>query len=211
MRFVLIFSLFFAFKFEANDQLGLPVLATEAEIKKLQNKRSKVLSQSVARRVTKIVESLDKAGQLEEAKELLLKDKKNSEAKEKDREIARVVKDAESELKELEKRKESMKSYDRSMLFYYQAYINLSFKDNLNYNATQATAARRRLLPLDSYLYSALTNCGPDGSPPPALRSVGRLGGDRSGSCEAPLFKRTQPKLDSDLLVGEVMPLERAA
>ena len=124
MRFVLIFSLLFAFKFEANDQLGLPVLATEAEIKKLQNKRSKVLSTSVARRVTKIVESLDEIGQLEEAKELLLKDKKNAEAKEKDREIARVVKDAESELKELEKRKESMKSYDRSMLFYYQAYIN---------------------------------------------------------------------------------------
>ena len=117
MRFVLIFSLFFAFKFEANDQLGLPVLATEAEIKKLQNKRSKVLSTSVARRVTKIVESLDQVGQLEEAKELLLKDKKNAEAKEKDREIARFIKDAESELKELEKRKESMKSYDRSMLF----------------------------------------------------------------------------------------------
>ena len=141
MRFVLIFSLFFAFKFEANDQLGLPVLATEAEIKKLQNKRSKVLSTSVARRVTKIVESLDEIGQLEEAKELLLKDKKNAEAKEKDREIARVVKDAESELKELEKRKESMKSYDRSMLFYYQAYINLSFKDNLN-------GARRNYLDL---------------------------------------------------------------
>ena len=79
MRFVLIFSLFFAFKFEANDQLGLPVLATEAEIKKLQNKRSKVLSTSVARRVTKIVESLDQVGQLEEAKELLLKDKKNAD------------------------------------------------------------------------------------------------------------------------------------
>ena len=141
MRFVLIFSLFFAFKFEANDQLGLPVLATEAEIKKLQNKRSKVLSTSVARRVTKIVESLDQAGQLEEAKELLLKDKKNAEAKEKDREIARFIKDAESELKELEKRKESMKSYDRSMLFYYQAYINLAFKDNLN-------GARRNYLDL---------------------------------------------------------------
>ena len=141
MRFVLIFSLFFAFKFEANDQLGLPVLATEAEIKKLQNKRSKVLSTSVARRVTKIVESLDEIGQLEEAKELLLKDKKNAEAKEKDREIARFIKDAESELKELEKRKESMKSYDRSMLFYYQAYINLAFKDNLN-------GARRNYLDL---------------------------------------------------------------
>jgi hypothetical protein len=73
-------------------------------------------------------------------------------------------------------------------------------------NCGAASASPIRLIPvLGSH------DCGPDGSPPPALRSVGRLGGDRSGSCEAPMFKRTQPKLDSDLLVREVMPLERAA
>ena len=45
----------------------------------MQVRRSKVLATSVARRVTKVVENLDLAGQYEEAQTILRKEKKSDE------------------------------------------------------------------------------------------------------------------------------------
>ena len=139
-RFFLLVIFLFSFEFRADETDGLPELATESEKRKLQNRRSKVLTPSVAKRVQRIVENLDQAGQYEEAKTILLKEaakdktlkaEKEAAAKEKDKDIARVVKKAEEELSELRKRFDTLKSYDRSMFYYYRAYVNLAYKDNL--------------------------------------------------------------------------------
>ena len=59
---------------ELDLEYGLPRLISEAEKKKaLQKKRSKVLTQSVARKVTRIVEAFDEAGTAEDEKALILK------------------------------------------------------------------------------------------------------------------------------------------
>ncbi len=119
-------------------EYGLPRLISEAEKKKaLQKKRSKVLTQSVARKVTRIVEAFDEAGTAEDAKALILKSEtyskaeKAKEAKEKDREIKVAVAKAQRELDDLKEKIDSLKSYDRSMVWYYQGYINLVYADNL--------------------------------------------------------------------------------
>ena len=139
-RFFLLVIFLFSFEFHADETDGLPELATESEKRKLQNRRSKVLTPSVAKRVQRIVENLDQAGQYEEAKTILLKEaakdktlkaEKEAAAKEKDKDIARVVKKAEEELSELRERFDTLKSYDRSMFYYYRAYVNLAYKDNL--------------------------------------------------------------------------------
>ena len=139
-RFFLLVIFLFSFEFRADETDGLPELATESEKRKLQNRRSKVLTPSVAKRVQRIVENLDQAGQYEEAKTILLKEaakdktlkaEKEAAAKEKDKDIARVVKKAEEELSELRERFDTLKSYDRSMFYYYRAYVNLAYKDNL--------------------------------------------------------------------------------
>ena len=55
-------------------EYGLPVLISEAEKKKaLQKKRAKVLTQSTARKVQRIVEAFDEAGTAEDEKALILK------------------------------------------------------------------------------------------------------------------------------------------
>ena len=68
-RFFLLVIFLFSFEFRADETDGLPELATESEKRKLQNRRSKVLTPSVAKRVQRIVENLDQAGQYEEAKD----------------------------------------------------------------------------------------------------------------------------------------------
>ena len=97
LRLILLTTILFSFNSFADEVDGLPELATESEKRKLQNKRSKVLTPSVAKRVQRIVENLDQAGQLEEAKAILLKEAakdksvkaaREASAKEKDREIA---------------------------------------------------------------------------------------------------------------------------
>ena len=57
----------------------------------------------------------------EAAKDKTLKAEKEAAAKEKDKDIARVVKKAEEELSELRERFDTFKSYDRSMFYYYRA------------------------------------------------------------------------------------------
>ena len=73
-----------------DPEIGLPQLASEDDIRLNQKRRSKVLTQSVARKVTTIVEALDEAGLIEDEKNLLIKAKKPEEAKAKDEEIARL-------------------------------------------------------------------------------------------------------------------------
>ena len=131
MRFLLGLIILISFDFKADERDGLPELATEEQKRELQARRSKVLTASTARRVQKIVEGLDEAGQLEEAKTLLLKDKKTAEANLKDKQIDAVIKETDAELAQLRNRVSSLNSYDRSMFYYYQAYINLAYKDNL--------------------------------------------------------------------------------
>ena len=131
MRILLALLISLSFNFIADERDGLPELATDAKKKELQARRSKVLTPSTAKRVQAIVEGLDEAGQLEEAKTLLLKEEKVAEAKLKDRQIAEVVKETEEVLAQLRNRASSLNSYDRSMFYYYQAYINLAYKDNL--------------------------------------------------------------------------------
>ena len=140
LRLILLTTILFSFNSFADEVDGLPELATESEKRKLQNKRSKVLTPSVAKRVQRIVENLDQAGQLEEAKAILLKEAakdksvkaaREASAKEKDREIARAVKRAEDELLSLRERFDNLKSYDKSMFYYYRAYVNLAYKDDL--------------------------------------------------------------------------------
>ena len=119
-------------------EYGLPRLISEAEKKKaLQKKRSKVLTQSVARKVTRIVEAFDEAGTAEDEKALILKSEtytkaeKEKESRIKDREIKVAVAKAQKELDDLKEKIDSLKSYDRSMVWYYQGYINLVYADNL--------------------------------------------------------------------------------
>ncbi|MBL6693890.1 MAG: hypothetical protein O3C54_01090 [Proteobacteria bacterium] len=131
MRFLLGLIILLSFNFNADEKDGLPELATEEQKRELQTRRAKVLTASTARRVQSIVEGLDEAGQLEEAKTLLLKDKKTAEANLKDKQIDSVIKETESELAQLRNRVSSLNSYDRSMFYYYQAYVNLAYKDNL--------------------------------------------------------------------------------
>ena len=114
-----------------DPEIGLPQLASEDDIRLNQKRRSKVLTQSVARKVTTIVEALDEAGLIEDEKNLLIKAKKPEEAKAKDKEIARVIAKGQRELTDLQNRMDSLKSYDRSMVWYYQAYINLAYADNI--------------------------------------------------------------------------------
>ena len=54
-----------------DPKVGLPELATEEEIAQSQKKRSKVFSQSVQRKITRVVEALDEAGILEDEKAYL--------------------------------------------------------------------------------------------------------------------------------------------
>ena len=119
LRLILLTTILFSFNSFADEVDGLPELATESEKRKLQNKRSKVLTPSVAKRVQRIVENLDQAGQLEEAKAILLKEAakdksvkaaREASAKEKDREIARAVKRAEDELLSLRERFDNLKA-----------------------------------------------------------------------------------------------------
>ena len=119
-------------------EYGLPRLISEAEKKKaLQKKRSKVLTQSVARKVTRIVEAFDEAGTAEDEKALILKSEtytkaeKEKESRIKDREIKTAVAKAQRELDDLKEKIDSLKSYDRSMVWYYQGYINLVYADDL--------------------------------------------------------------------------------
>jgi len=119
-------------------EYGLPVLISEAEKKKaLQKKRAKVLTQSVARKVQRIVDAFDEAGTAEDEKALILKSEsyskaqKEIESKIKDSEIKVAVAKAQKELNELKEKIGSLKSYDRSMVWYYQGYINLVYADDL--------------------------------------------------------------------------------
>jgi len=114
-----------------DPKVGLPELATEEEIAQSQKKRSKVLSQSVQRKITRVVEALDEAGILEDEKALLIKAKKIDEAAEKDEGIKKIIAEGQRELNDLISKITSYKSYDQSMIWYYQAYINLAYADNV--------------------------------------------------------------------------------
>ena len=70
-RLILLLIFAFSFDFHADEIDGLPELASEKEKRKMQVRRSKVLATSVARRVTKVVENLDLAGQYEAAQTIL--------------------------------------------------------------------------------------------------------------------------------------------
>ena len=131
-RLLLLIIFAFSFDFYADEVDGLPELATEKEKRKMQVRRSKVLATSVARRVTKVVENLDLAGQYEEAQTILRKEKKEEQAKALDKDIARFVKIAQQEVDVLKRGLADMKSYDRSMVWYYQAYLNLAYNDNMS-------------------------------------------------------------------------------
>mgnify|MGYP007000185824 len=92
---------------------GLPELASEAWVKELNSKkRAKVMTPSVARKMQKVLESLDEAGILEQEKALLKKDKKEKEANAKDIEIKRAIAKGQKELDDLKPRLASLKSYD---------------------------------------------------------------------------------------------------
>ena len=69
---------------------GLPELISEEDQRLSERRRSKVLTQSVARKVQTIVEALDEAGLIEDEKTLLIKAKKPEEAAAKDIEIKRL-------------------------------------------------------------------------------------------------------------------------
>tara|TARA_B100000214_G_scaffold341360_1_gene288426 strand:+ start:144 stop:1763 length:1620 start_codon:yes stop_codon:yes gene_type:complete len=123
---------------DLDPEYGLPILITEEEKKRsLQKKRSKVLTQSVARKVTRIVEAFDEAGVAEDKKAIILKSdnyskaEKEQESKVLDKEIKAAVAKAQKEINELKEKINSIKSYDRSMVWYYQGYINLVYADNL--------------------------------------------------------------------------------
>ena len=131
-RLLLLIVFAFSFDFYADEVDGLPELASEKEKRKMQVRRSKVLATSVARRVTKVVENLDLAGQYEEAQTILRKEKKEEQAKALDKDIAKFVKIAQQEVDVLKKGLSDMKSYDRSMVWYYQAYLNLAYNDNMS-------------------------------------------------------------------------------
>ena len=102
MRFLfLLLALIFSFESYPempNPEVGLPELASEDDLRLMQKRRSKVLTQSVARKVTTIVEALDEAGLIEDEKTLLIKAKKPEEAAAKDEEIKRVIAKGQREL-----------------------------------------------------------------------------------------------------------------
>ena len=135
MRFLIVFfALILSFDSYAempNPEIGLPELASEDDLRVSERRRSKVLTQSVARKVATIVEALDEAGLIEDEKTLLVKAKKLKEAEAKDIEIKKVIAGAQKELSTLKNRLQSLQSYDRSMVWYYQAYINLAYSDNI--------------------------------------------------------------------------------
>lgn len=111
---------------------GLPELASEERIRELNTKkRAKVMTPSVARKVQRVIEALDEASILEEEQRLLKKEKKEKEAKAKDAEINRAVAKGQQELDELKPRMDSLKSYDRSMIYYYQSYFNLAYQNKI--------------------------------------------------------------------------------
>ena len=92
-------------------EYGLPKLISEEDKRKaLQKKRSKVLTQTVATRVSRIVEAFDKAGTYEDEKTLILKSEdytqtqKEKESKEKDKLIKKEVAKAQEELDWLKER-----------------------------------------------------------------------------------------------------------
>ena len=123
---------------DLDSEYGLPTLITDEEKKRaLQKKRSKVLTQSVQRKVTRIVEAFDDANVAEDKKAIILKSndyskaEKEQQSKVLDKEIKAAVAKAQKEINELKEKINSLKSYDRSMVWYYQGYINLVYADNL--------------------------------------------------------------------------------
>ena len=133
MRFLIVFLALISFDSHAempNPEIGLPELASEEDLRLSERRRSKVLTQFVARKVGTIVEALDEAGLIEDEKTLLVKAKKLKEAETKDLEIKKIIAGAQNELSTLKDRLQSLQSYDRSMVWYYQAYINLAYSDN---------------------------------------------------------------------------------
>mgnify|MGYP001267051470 CR=1 FL=1 len=135
MRFILLILITFSFNLFSEvpeTGYGLPELASEQKIKELKTKkRAKIPSQSTQRKVQKVVEALDEASIAEEEKRLLTKAKKTNEAKEKDKIIDAAIRKGQSELNELKVRLDSLKSYDRSLYFYYQSYLNLAYQDDI--------------------------------------------------------------------------------
>ena len=134
MRFLIVFLALISFDSHAempNPEIGLPELASEEDLRLSERRRSKVLTQFVARKVGTIVEALDEAGLIEDEKTLLVKAKKLKEAETKDLEIKKIIAGAQNELSTLKDRLQSLQSYDRSMVWYYQAYINLAYSDNI--------------------------------------------------------------------------------
>ena len=133
----ILFLILLTFSFNSFSEVpepsyGLPELASEEKIRELKTKkRAKVLSQSTARKVQRVVEALDEAGVAEQEKALLVKAKKNREAKEKDKIIDAAIRKGQAELDEIKVRLDSLKSYDRSMYFYYQSYFNLAYQDDI--------------------------------------------------------------------------------
>ena len=63
--------------------------------------------------------------------ETYTKAEKEKESRIKDREIKVAVAKAQKELDDLKEKIDSLKSYDRSMVWYYQGYINLVYADDL--------------------------------------------------------------------------------
>ena len=135
MRYLLLLLLTFSFNTFSqvpDPSYGLPELASEERIRELNTKkRAKVMSASVARKVQSVIEALDEASILEEEQRLLKKDKKEKEANAKEAEIKRAVAKGQRELDELKPRMASLKSYDRSMIYYYQSYFNLAYQNKI--------------------------------------------------------------------------------
>ena len=135
MKYIFLILLLFAFDSQTQAPkpgYGLPELATEEWKKQLNSKkRAKVMSPSVARKMQTVLESLDEAGILEQEKALLKKEGKDKEANAKDAEINRAIAKGQNELNELKPRLTSLKSYDRSMYYYYQSYYNLAYQDKI--------------------------------------------------------------------------------
>ena len=112
----ILFLIFLTLSFNISTQVpepdyGLPELASEERIKELNTKkRAKVMTQSVARTMQKVIDALDEAGVLEQEKELLKKAKKEKEANAKDPEIDSAIAKGQKELDALRPRLASLKS-----------------------------------------------------------------------------------------------------
>ncbi len=135
MRFILLILITFSFNLFSEvpePGYGLPELASEQRIKELNTKkRAKIPSPSTQRKVQKLVDALDEASIAEEEQRLLIKAKKINEAANKDIIIEGAIRRAQSELNDLKVRLDSLNSYDRSLYFYYQSYLNLAYQDDL--------------------------------------------------------------------------------